>query len=284
MTSFSILIPTWNNLDFLKLCVRSIRTNSKFSHQIILHVNDGSDGTKEWADSENIEHTYTSDNVGVCRALNSAYSLATTDYIVYLNDDMYVCPDWDLHLWSEITKIGHNRFYISSTTIEPIDVGKKCAIAPNSFGRFPAEFDEYSLLTQYDSFTFFDWNGASWPPCIVHRSLWDQVGGYSTEFYPGFYSDPDFAMKLWQVGVRTFMGASRSRAYHFLEVSTNKLKKQMVKQANGIFLKKWGITARFFNTFYLRMGSPYQGALLGPSITIHYVWKRLGCSVKKFFV
>jgi hypothetical protein len=27
--------------------------------------------------------------------VNAAASLATTDYVAYLNDDMYVCPDWD---------------------------------------------------------------------------------------------------------------------------------------------------------------------------------------------
>lgn len=45
---FSIVIPTWNNLAFLKLCIQSIQRNSYYNHQIIVHVNDGSDGTLEW--------------------------------------------------------------------------------------------------------------------------------------------------------------------------------------------------------------------------------------------
>lgn len=42
---FSILIPTWNNLDLLQLCIESIKKNSAFSHQIIVHINEGIDGT-----------------------------------------------------------------------------------------------------------------------------------------------------------------------------------------------------------------------------------------------
>ena len=43
---FSIIIPTFNNLEYLKLCIKSIKKNSKFNtHEIIPHVNDGSDGT-----------------------------------------------------------------------------------------------------------------------------------------------------------------------------------------------------------------------------------------------
>jgi glycosyltransferase involved in cell wall biosynthesis len=52
---FSILIPSWNNLDLLKLCVRSIQQNSSHSHQIIIHVNDGSDGTLEWVRTQQID-------------------------------------------------------------------------------------------------------------------------------------------------------------------------------------------------------------------------------------
>ena len=45
---FSILIPTYNNLNYLKLCIESIEKNSKYDHQIIIHVNEGSDGTLEF--------------------------------------------------------------------------------------------------------------------------------------------------------------------------------------------------------------------------------------------
>ena len=45
---FSILIPTFNNLEYLKICINSIKKNSKFNHQIIVHVNEGSDGTFDY--------------------------------------------------------------------------------------------------------------------------------------------------------------------------------------------------------------------------------------------
>ena len=54
---FSILIPTWNNLKFLKICVDSIRKNSTYPHEILIHVNDGSDGTLEWVKAEGLKHT-----------------------------------------------------------------------------------------------------------------------------------------------------------------------------------------------------------------------------------
>jgi glycosyltransferase involved in cell wall biosynthesis len=45
----SIIIPTFNNLNYLKLFLSSIKNNSSFEHEIILHINEGSDGTLEYA-------------------------------------------------------------------------------------------------------------------------------------------------------------------------------------------------------------------------------------------
>ena len=45
----SIIIPTFNNLNYLKLFLNSIKNNSSFEHEIILHINEGSDGTLEYA-------------------------------------------------------------------------------------------------------------------------------------------------------------------------------------------------------------------------------------------
>ena len=43
---FSIIIPTFNNLEYLKLCLHSIKKNSLYDHEIIIHVNDDGYGFK----------------------------------------------------------------------------------------------------------------------------------------------------------------------------------------------------------------------------------------------
>jgi GT2 family glycosyltransferase len=63
---FTILLPTWNNIDYLKLCLRSINSNSTFSHQIIVVVNEGSDGTVEWIKSQkDIDCIISPTNIGI---------------------------------------------------------------------------------------------------------------------------------------------------------------------------------------------------------------------------
>jgi glycosyltransferase involved in cell wall biosynthesis len=253
--TFSILIPTWNNLPYLKLCLKSIRQNSTFKHQILIYVNEGSDGTAEWLEEENYEYIHNKENVGVCWALNALRTKVTTDYILYMNDDMYVCPEWDKVLWEEIQQLPDNRFFLSATLIQPRPFFCKSVIAPADFGSNIETFREQELLDNFRSLPHRDWFGATWPPNVVHKEIWDLVGGYSIEFSPGMYSDPDFSAKLWMAGIRLFKGLSASRVYHFESVSTGRVKKN-----NGSlqFLTKWGITSASFMRNMLKRGESFN--------------------------
>ncbi len=255
---FSILIPTWNNLECLQLCLRSLERHSVHPHQIIVHVNEGTDGTADWVRQQGFDYTYSPENVGVCYALNAGRTLVETDYFVFFNDDMYACPAWDDALLREIRAVGHSAFFLSSTMIEPIRTGNRCVISPHDFGRSPADFAEEQLLAQYDQLPFADWSGATWPPNVVHLDYWDLVGGYSVEFSPGLYSDPDFSRKLWAAGVRYFKGVAASRVYHFGAKTTGRIRKN---KGSRRFLDKWGVTARSFTQYYLRRGEPFAGPL-----------------------
>jgi glycosyltransferase involved in cell wall biosynthesis len=261
---FSIIIPTWNNLDMLKLCIESIRKNSSFEHQIVLHINEGADGTQKWADTEGVAYTLSPTNIGICHAVNIAFDKANKDYIVYLNDDMYVLPEWDKFLVEEIQSIENQSqntlFMLSATMIEPRETSDLNIIVAD-YGREVETFEKEKLLAEFRTYKMDNWYGASWPPLLVSRAAWLAIGGFSIEFSPGMYSDPDFSMKLWLIGCRIFKGVGRSRVYHFQARSTGRIKKN-----NGRlqFMKKWGIPASFFYKNYLKMGQTYAGALEEP--------------------
>ena len=92
---FSILIPSLNNLEYLKLCIHSIKQNSEYNHEIIVHVNEGKDNTIDYLKTNNIKYTHTEYNAGICEGVNKASKLSTSDYILYAHDDFYFYPGWD---------------------------------------------------------------------------------------------------------------------------------------------------------------------------------------------
>jgi len=251
--AFSIVIPSWNNLRYLRLCVDSLRTHSTRSHQIIVHVNGGDDGTRDWIARERIEHTQSDTNIGICYAVNRAALLARTDYVMYLNDDMVAAPGWDVALDRALARVAdHRLFMLSATMIEPEATGNACAVVAD-LGRDPERFDLAGFAGKASSLTRGDWLGATWPPTVVARAAWHEVGGYSVEFSPGMSSDNDFARKLWHAGCRVFLGVGTSLFYHFAKVSTARIRKNDGRRQ---FLLKWGITQSAFDRRWLRRGQP----------------------------
>ncbi len=255
--AFCIVIPSWNNLPYLQLCLRSIRENSALRHQIIVLVNDGSDGTVEWLRQQSdIACVHARENIGICLGLNVCRSLIAARYVVYANDDMYFLPGWDVAFQQEISRLSEKHFMLSVTMVEPNGKNPCCLI--RDFGTDLESFREQELLAASREFVKHDWSGASWPPSLMPTETWDLVGGMSVEFSPGMYSDPDLSRKLWHIGVRYFKGLGNGFVYHFGSKSTKRMRKNKGKTQ---FLKKWGITSRFFYEKYLKLGTPFTGRL-----------------------
>ncbi|MCK9339163.1 MAG: glycosyltransferase [Bacteroidales bacterium] len=247
---FSIIIPTWNNIRYLQLCIRSLQQHSAFKHQIIVLVNEGKDGTLQWLNTQHdIDFVHAETNIGICMGLNICRELVKSDYILYANDDMYFLPNWDSALADSIQNIHTQYFMFSSTMIEPSGNNPCCVIA--DYGNSVDNFRENDLMSDFGSLTRDNWSGSTWPPNLIPKDLWDLVGGMSVEYSPGMYSDPDFSRKLWMVGVRHFEGIGQSLVYHFGSKSTRKLKKN---SGRTIFLQKWHISAHTFMHTFLHIG------------------------------
>ncbi len=275
---FSIVIPSLNNLKYLKLCILSIRKNSKLNHEIIVHVNIGSDGTTEYLKSENIKFTYTDTNSGICEGVNSAAKLSSKDYILYAHDDFYFCPNWDTTLANEINKIGHNNFYLSGTMIE---INGKIKL---DCGDTVENFDEHKLLNSFQNVKSFDFQGSTWAPHLIHKEVWNSVGGFSEEYFPGTGSDPDLNMKLWNKGIRIFKGLKDCKVYHFGSIVTRKFKDKSIKTESGskggkIFLLKWGISIKFFRKYYLKSDTVFKEELKNPKKNIFYFIDLIKCKI-----
>jgi glycosyltransferase involved in cell wall biosynthesis len=278
----SILIPTFNNLEYLKLCIKSLKKNSYFNNQIICHVNIGDDGTIDFLKANNIEYTYTSYNSGICEGINKAAKLAGFDYYLYAHDDFYFCPNWDFILLNEVKKIGHNNFYLSGTMMNQGQIQFNC-------GNTPDEFDENKFLKEYQNFNFYDFQGSTWAPSLVYKEIWNKVGGLSEEYFPGTGSDPDFNMKLWNLGIRIFKGINDFKVYHFGSVVLRKKITKISKEKYGsigakIFLIKWGITIKFFKRFYLRSNSKFQKSLTNPIKDFNYYMSLIICKLNYFYL
>ena len=287
---FSIIIPTFNNLEYLKLCVHSIRKNSEFNHEIIVHNNGEKGLINSFLKENNILYTQTGQNIGITGGVNMGAQKSTTDYIVYAHDDFYFLPGWDIAWKTEIENLKDNFFYLSGTMVQNGQVNYDC-------GENIKTFDEQKLLDNNHKINYFDFQGSTWAPHIMHKDLWNKVGGFSEEFFPGTGSDPDLNLKLWNFGVRIFKGIGKCKVYHFGSIVTRKKFKNdktiitdSGRKGAKTFLKKWGFSIKFFTKHYLRgcrttnfkriICNRYDGPLTNPKKNLNYYFELLIDKIK----
>ena len=292
--NFSIIIPTFQNYLYLKLCVESIFKNSKYNHEIIIHLNGHDDKSMNLISENKIIFSQSDQNLGLCTGVNLASKKATKQYILYAHDDMYFLPDWDYHLEKEIKLINHNKFYLSLTQISYTGAVKgNIQHIQFDCGDKIENFNEKKLLDNYEKFKFNDLQGSHWAPHLIHKNVWNKVGGFSEEFNPGMGSDPDLNMKLWKEGIRIFKGLSKFKVYHFGSISLRKKKYLKTNNGTKTFLKKWKITPTFFTRHYLRGGiflndkiisNKFFGPLEEPVKSFSYYIGLLKCKVKLFIL
>ena len=273
---FSIVIPTLNNINYLKLCIKSIKNNSNFNHEIIIHVNQGTDETIEFLKNEKIKYSYTKYNAGICEGVNLASKLSTTNYILYAHDDFYFCPGWDDALVNELKDLKNNLFYFSGTMIQNGQVELNC-------GNSLQDFNEKKLLNEYKNIKFNDFQGSTWAPHLIHKDLWNKIGGFSEEYFPGTGSDPDLNMKLWKEGVRIFKGLQNCKVYHFGSIVTRQKEKKFNtitesgSKGSKIFLLKWGISIKFFKKYFLKSDTIYLEPLKEPVKNFNFFFDLIIC-------
>jgi GT2 family glycosyltransferase len=222
-------ISTWNNLNYLKIAVRSVRENSYFkSAPFIIHAENCTDGTDEWLELNKEKYNltiYIDKNeipIGIGGGMNFCVDKSTTEYVLFLHSDFYVCKDWDLHLYNQRTKFD----WVDSFRIEPNIFNQQLGfrhgtiIVPvYSFGSlyndFNSEkFNEYVYQFQLENPTEIHYPKLQGVSGLVSKAVWNSVGGNDSLFAPASWEDMDLFLRFRNMGY-TYSSISSSFVWHF---------------------------------------------------------------------
>lgn len=266
MNLISFILPSRNNLKYLKQAYESIRKNSEHPHEICIASDASTDGTVEWVQEimkkdenvklhinegpERLGHTILYDTL--------VYEYATHDRVMIFHADMYLCPNAD----NEIDKLLEPGKVVSLTRIEPPlhpDGPEKVLV---DFGIEPEEFKEEELLRwlqdDADNSDEKYTDGIFAPWCIM-KDDFTRIHGHDPLFAPQSKEDSDIFnrfqlagyefIQTWQGyvyhmtcrGSRFKDGAKRNpdgQVFMKNRESTEWLKQNLRSTRN--FIRKWG--------------------------------------------
>ncbi len=95
----SIVIVTFNQLEYTKKCVESLKRCTLEPHEIIFVDNGSKDGTLQWlrklvSENSNYRLIENKENLGFAKGCNQGIQFSRGEYIVLLNNDVIVTERW----------------------------------------------------------------------------------------------------------------------------------------------------------------------------------------------
>ncbi len=240
ITNTSIIILTYNNLKYNKLCIDSIRNyTSKGTYEIIVIDNHSTDGTVEWLKQQSdLKVIFNEENLGFPKGCNQGIKIAQKDNdILLLNNDTVVTPNWLTNLKKclysneNIGAVGSvtnscSNYQTISVDYKNLDGMINFATSNNISSKF--QWEERLRLVGF---------------CMLIKSeVVKRVGLLDEIFTPGNFEDDDYSFRIRKSGYRLIL-CKDSFIHHFGSVSFGKVSKEyseLIIKNRKKFFEKWG--------------------------------------------
>tara|TARA_R100001129_G_scaffold99743_1_gene68159 strand:- start:893 stop:2083 length:1191 start_codon:yes stop_codon:yes gene_type:complete len=218
MKPISFIIPSRNNLKYLKWCYNSIRKNLGYVHEICIADDASEDGTWEWLqeiskkDGEvKIHRNKGPERQGLVVLYDKLVKdYSTNDIIMIFHADMYACPGLDEAVLKHINK----KTIVCATRVEPSLHPPGPEKIVSDYGIEPEDFDEQKFLNDLNKFRDKDkiTHGIFAPWAIYKEDFWS-VGGHDELFSPTSREDSDIFNRFFLNGCK-FIQTWDGMVYH----------------------------------------------------------------------
>lgn len=209
----SIVIPNWNGIKFIGMCLDSIAKSTIKDYEVIVVDNGSSDGSKELVAEKYpwVRHIKLPTNMGFAIACNEGIRASKADYICLLNNDIEVEPTWMQELCEGMERhpecgMGTSKMMFLDDRDVFYNTGDLFHIWSMGGGRGQGEKN----IGQYETeeYVFGACAGAG----VYRRELFEKIGLFDDDFFI-FAEDVDLNMRAQLVGQKTVY-LPKAKVYH----------------------------------------------------------------------
>lgn len=242
---YSIIILTYNNLDYTKLCVDSIRKyNGSEDCEIIIIDNASKDGTAQWLKQQkDIKYIINNENKGFPAGCNQGIEIAEKDNDIFLlNNDTVIMPN--------------SIFNLRMGLYSDSEIGATGAVS-NSVSYYQQINEQYNDFNGYMKFALRNniTNSLKYEERVklvgfamfIKRNVLDKVGMLDERFTPGNFEDDDLSLRIIREGYKLLL-CKDSYVHHFGSVSFKEKPQQyneLLRVNSNKFKEKWGFSSQY---------------------------------------
>ena len=253
----SVIVLNYNQANTTVECLKALhRAKSELIREIIVVDNGSAEEEVSILREHRLKRGFTLVEVGENRFFSEGNNIgvdhASTEYIVFLNNDAFVHPNWietlaaTMEADSSIAAVGPMFLYpdgrvqevggIALATGDVVQIGKGSVWSAEHFDT-PCAVDFCSAAC-----------------LMMKRADFLQVGGFGFEWEPAYYEDVDLCLKLWTSCGKVLVNPT-ARVTHIESHTTSdrRLQLENISEINRArFVSKWGawLAARqLANTF-----------------------------------
>ena len=221
----TVIIPVHNQLHFTRQCLDSLNASGVADAHLVVVNNASTDGTAEFLATRPALRVITNTENRACAAAwNQGLHASATDWILFLNNDVLAPAGWLENLVAFAEKSG------ASVVSPALGEGE----LDYDFGGYAREF----MAAMHAATRPHIESGVAF---LVHRRVFERVGGFDENFRKGGNEDTDF---FWRAQAAGFKLATTGSSYlhHFGSVTQTALKAERGStraETIGYFRAKW---------------------------------------------
>ena len=191
----SVVVPNWNGMRFVGMCLDSLAKLDFLDYEVIVVDNGSTDGSREMIEEQypEVRLLKLPDNMGFAIACNEGIKASNAEYIVLLNNDIEVTPDWLRELYEGMER--HPECGMGTTKMMFLDqrdvfynTGDLFHSWSSGGGRGQGEKDTGQY--EKEDYVFGACAGAG----IYRREFFNKVGLFDEDFFI-FAEDVDLNMR-----------------------------------------------------------------------------------------
>ena len=250
----SFIVPSYNNLRYLKSAYHSIRTWEDEDHEIVVLDDASVDGTVDWLKSLDdpnliIWENETGKRLGHTITYDIGVDLCTSEVFSIFHADMFIGPNYVQNLVKHLDK----QKVVAATRIEPPLHPSGREKITRDFGMWPEDFREddfIKFVREEQERSKDETTKGIFAPWAMYKEDFLRIGGHDPLFAPFPYEDSDIFQRFVIAGYDVLQSRD-SLVYHLTcrghKWTDNKIIgkvddtwEEAEKNARKNFLRKWG--------------------------------------------